>query len=342
MGAPAEIHVGAFEAQRPGLRQRRLDADPDHPAELRRAVPKGIVGIEAPRRGVPFGIEAAVEVAHRVVDPGGCQPGGGEDRRRPQSLLEPRARRRDPSELRCHALVPAPGVEAIRLPPQVAERAVELEAQGQAPDRETLPDQGAAAESGVAVLDARAGYAPVRKAVDVDDPTHSSAGAGKEPRVDALPAESGVLASGVRGAGGREQGQDGQRRRRRPPEAPPHAAAPGGGARAGFRARGEAPSGRRLPRVEQGRRGHVSPPWNAGNPLPIRRGRNRTPAGRDLPRLVEDLGDRKPTIPRKRRQGQAALAPGPFALHQGAGRGGLASGVHERHSRRDPSPSGFA
>ena len=212
MGTPPEIQVRALEPQCPGIGQQGFDTETDHPTEFRQAVAKGIVGVY-PRRHV----RAKIDVGHRIDDPRGCQPAGGEYGRRADGLLDPGARRCNPPELRLHRLVQALRIEPVRCRRQAAERAVKLDPERHVADLELLSDQRATDEPGIAVIDCPAGIAPVRKALRIDDPVVRPAGTGKDARVGFRPIEGGISAPGVCGTGASENRRNQQRKNRTAP-----------------------------------------------------------------------------------------------------------------------------
>ena len=165
MGVPPEFQIRCLKPQCPGISQRNLDAETDHPAGLRQAVAEGIVGVHSRRH-----VGAEIDVGYRIRDPGSRNPARGEYRRDADGLLDPGTRRGYPSKLRFHRLVQSLGIEPVRCRRQAAERAVQFDPERHATDLELPPDQRAADEPGTVVIDNRAGIAPVREAVDIDDP----------------------------------------------------------------------------------------------------------------------------------------------------------------------------
>ena len=110
------------------------------------------------------------------------------------------AGRGDPAELRLGRFVQPLWIKKVGRRPHVAKGGVCLKSDRYRTYMEPPPDQRAARQLDVVVVQRRARIAPVREPVDVDDPVEGAGGAGEQARVDAGRV---VVAIFARGAGGR-------------------------------------------------------------------------------------------------------------------------------------------
>ena len=221
MGAPPEIQMRAPQSQRPGIGQRNFDPDPEHPSDFHRAVTKGIV-IVLPR----WHARSKIDVGYGIDDAGDRQPAGGKYRRAAHGLLDADARSDDPWNLRFHGLVQTNGIELVRFRGHDAEGAIDLYPEKYAAEVEFLSHQRAADVAGFFVIEKRAGIAPVRKAIDVDNAIVRPTETCEDARVSPSPVESGEVAIGVHGSDACEHQQERQRKKcviacENPPEREP-------------------------------------------------------------------------------------------------------------------------